>query len=144
MAKEKSLLPVMLSALFATLLSCGMALLAINKFSIWNHLGMGEKLWTIFASVYAAVLTISGWLYGTLKSRVAGITHAVLMLGIVAMVLYCILRGFVSSPGSDNAAAGIVAAANLVFVVIGVLAAACGVALIRRVFPGNEDPVKQQ
>jgi hypothetical protein len=144
MAKEKSLLPVTLSALFATLLSCVLALLVINKFSIWNHLGTGEKIWAVFASAYAVVLTVSGWLYGALESRVAGITHAVLMLGVAGIVLYGVLSGFVSNPGSDNAAAGIVAAANLVFVIIGALAAICGVAVLRRIFPGKEPPEKPQ
>jgi hypothetical protein len=60
------------------------------------------------------------------------------MLGIAGMVLYGVLSGFVSSPGSDNAAAGIVAAANLVFVIIGALAAICGIAVMRCVFRGKE------
>jgi hypothetical protein len=124
--------------LFATLLSGVLALLVINKISIWNHLGTGEKSWVIFASAYAVVLTVSGWLYGALESRVAGTTHAVLMLGIAGMVLYGVLSGFVSSPGSDAAAAGIVAAANLVFVIIGALGAICGIAVMPCVFRGKE------
>jgi hypothetical protein len=137
MAKEKSLVPVTLSALFATLLSCVLALLVMNKFSIWYHLGTGEKFWTVFASVYAVVLTASGWLYGALESRVAGITHALLMLGIAAMALYGALSGLAASPGSDNAAAGIIAAANLALILTGVIASACGAAVIRHVFPGK-------
>src|SRR5882724_9581766 len=115
MAKQKSSLPATLSALFATLLTCGLAMLVTNKISIWNSLGTGEKVWTIFASTYAIMLTVSGWLYGVLESRVLGIIHAVLMLGIAGMIFYGFLSGFISSPGSDNAAAGIVATANLVF-----------------------------
>lgn len=140
MAKEKPLLPVTLSALFATLLSCALALIVINKFSIWNQLGTGEKFWTILALAYAVALTVSGWLYGALESRVAGITHAVLMLGIAVLVLYEVASGLVASPGQDNAAAGILAAANLAFVIIGALAAICGLAVMRCLFPGKETP----
>src|SRR5437879_4605195 len=138
MAKEKSLFAATLSALFTTLLSSGLILLVLNKLSIWNQLGRGEKFWTIFASAYAAVLTLCGWLYVALEFRVAGIIHAALMLGIAGMVLYGAVSGPLSSPGGDNAVAGVLAAANLVFIVIGALAAICGVAVICCALPGKE------
>jgi hypothetical protein len=140
MSKEKSLLPVTLSALFSTLLSCVLGLLVTSKFSIWNHLGTGERFWVIFAAVYAVVLTVSCWIYGAWESRVAGITHAVLMLGVAGLALYGVLSGLRASPGRDDAAVGVVAAANLVFVIIGALAAICFVAIIHRIFSRKESP----
>lgn len=110
----------------------------MNKFSIWGQLGAGEKFWTIFALIYAIVLTLSGWLYGALKIRAVGLLHAMLMLGIAGLVLYEIAHGAVTNPGVDNAAAGIVAGANVVFIIIGVLAASCGVALVCCLFPAKK------
>lgn len=71
MAKEKSAFPVALSVLFATLLSGVVALFVMNKLSIWGLLGTGDRFRTIFASVYAVGLTVSGWLYGVLENRAA-------------------------------------------------------------------------
>ena len=138
MAKEKSSLPVTVSAFFATLLSFVLVLLVVNKASIWNQLGTGEKFWTIFASAYSLVLTGSAWVYEAFESRAAGITHAVLMLGVAGVVLYGALSGLLCNPGSDNAAACIVAAANLLFVTIGAIAAVCGLAVMRCLFPKEE------
>ena len=98
MAKEQSSFSIVLSALFATVLLCGLSLLAMNKFSIWRQLGAGEKFWTIFALVYSIVLTLSGWLYGALKIRAVGLIHATLMLAIAGMVLYEIAHGLVANP----------------------------------------------
>jgi hypothetical protein len=138
MAKDQPSFSTVLSALFATVLLCGLSLLAMNKFSIWGQLGAGEKFWTIFALIYAIVLTLSGWLYGALKIRAVGLLHAMLMLGIAGLVLYEIAHGAVTNPGVDNAAAGIVAGANVVFIIIGVLAASCGVALVCCLFPAKK------
>ena len=138
MAQEQSSFSIVLSALFATALLCGLSLLAMNKFSIWGQLGATEKFWTIFAFIYALVLTLSGWLYGALKIRAVGLLHAMLMLGIAGLVLYEIAHGAVTNPGVDNAAAGIVAGANVVFIIIGVLAASCGVALVCCLFPAKK------
>lgn len=138
MAKAQSSLSIILSASFATLLLFGQSSLTTNKFTIWNKLGTGEKFWTIFALVYAIVLALSGWLYGALKMRAVGLIHATLMLAIAGLVFYGILNGMVTNPGADNAAAGIIAAANLVFVVIGFLAASCGVAVMCHLFPPKE------
>ena len=143
MEKEKSPLSVPLSALFASLLLCGLSLLVNNKFSIWDKLGGGEKFWTIFALVYAIILAVSGWLYGALKKRAVGFVHATLMLGIAGLVFYGILNGMVTNPGADNAAAGIIAAANLIFIVIGALAAGCGIAVMYRLFPTKENPATE-
>jgi hypothetical protein len=142
--KPEPSVSTILSALFATLLLCGLSLLAMNKFSIWGQLGAGERFWTIFALVYALVLTLSGWLYGALKMRAVGFLHAALMLVIAGLVFYEIARGAVTNPGADNAAAGIVAGANVVFVIIGALAASCGVALMCRLFPAKENPPAEQ
>jgi len=139
MAQEQSSFSIVLSALFATALLCGLSLLAMNKFSIWGQLGATEKFWTIFAFIYALVLTLSGWLYGALKIRAVGILHAVLMLAVAGLVFYEMARGAVTNPGADNAAAGIVAGANAIFVIIGLLAASCGVAIMCRLFPANEN-----
>jgi len=138
------LLPVTLSVLYATLLLCVLAVAEISGLSNWNHLAASEKRWIIFTSTYAIVLTVSGFLYAATEWRAAGITHAGLMLGIAGLVLYEVASGLVASPGPDNAAAGILAAANLVFLVVGALAAVCGVVVIRRIFPGNAPPENPQ
>jgi hypothetical protein len=138
MAKKQSSFSVILSALYATLLLGGLALLAMNKLSIWGQLGAAEKFWTIFALGYALVLTMSGWLYGALKLRAVGILHAALMLAVAGLVLYEAAHGTIANPGKDNAAAGIIAGANVVFVIVGLLAAGCGVAVLCRLFPAKE------
>src|ERR1035441_8383842 len=107
------------STAYATLLWLGWALLVSNKLTIWSQLGSSERFWTIFASAFASILVLSGIFYFTTLHRVVGFTHAALMLGIAGMVGFEIVRGQVSRPGSDDAAAGIVAAANFVFVVGG-------------------------
>jgi len=144
MAKKKSLLPVTLSVLYATLLLCVLAVAEISGLSNWSHLAASEKRWIIFTSTYAIVLTASGFLYAAMEWRAAGIIHAGLMLGIAGLVLYEVASGLLASPGPDNAAAGILAAANVVFLVAGALAAICGIAVIRRIFPGKESPDKLQ
>jgi len=121
-----------LSALYAALLWCGLALLVSNKLAIWGRLGTSEKFWTVFASVYSFALAGSGALYWGFGRRFIGIIHAVLTLGIAGFVLFRL--GGLSSPGSDNAAAGILAAANLVFVVGGALAAIFGIGVMACVF----------
>ena len=144
MPKGRPPLSITLSALFATLLLCALALLVRNKLSIWGHLGTSEKVWTIIAAAYAVIMTASGWDYRASRRRTLGFIHAALMLGVAGLVLYGVLRGAVASPGPDNAAGGILALANLVFIIIGALAAICGIVVMRCVFPGNEAPVKPQ
>jgi hypothetical protein len=118
------------STAYATLLWLGMALLLSNKLTIWSQLGSSERFWTVFASVYASILVLSGILYFTTLRRVAGFTHAALMLGAAGLVGFEIVRGQITRPGNDDAAAGIVAAANLVFVVGGGLAAIFGIGVL--------------
>ncbi|MGB8369323.1 MAG: hypothetical protein ACLPYZ_13320 [Limisphaerales bacterium] len=140
MPKERSRLSTMLSTLYAMLLLCALASLVENKLSIWNQLGTHEKFWIIFAAAYAVILTASGFLSAVIKWRTAGFIHAVLMLGIAGLVLFGIANDWVTSPGADNAAAGIVAIADFVFIAGGVLAAICGVTVMRCVFPEKEKP----
>jgi hypothetical protein len=118
------------STAYATLLWLGMALLLSNKLKIWSQLGNSEHFWTILASVYASVLVLSGIFYFSTLRRVAGFTHAALMLGIAGMVGFEVARGQLSRVNADDAAAGIVAAANLVFVVGGGLAAIFGMGVL--------------
>jgi hypothetical protein len=144
MPKGRAPLFITLSALFATLLLCALALLVRNKLSIWGHLGTSEKVWTIIAAAYAVIMTASGWDYCVSGRRTLGFIHAALMLGVAGLVFVAVLRGSVASPGPDNAAAGILAAADFAFVAIGLLAAICGIVVMRCVFPGNEAPVSPQ
>lgn len=62
------------------------------------------------------------------------------MFGIAGIVFCGVLSGLVSRPESDNAAVGIVAGANLVFLIIGAVATICGVAVMCRLFPRKEKP----
>lgn len=122
------------SALFATLLSFGVMLLFLNKVSIWRQIGDTEHFWMLFAAIYAAILTVSGWLFVASKWRGAGLIHAALMFGIAGFVFYKSMTGILTSPGSDDAVAGVVAATNLFFVIVGVLAAFCGIGIAYLLF----------
>jgi hypothetical protein len=124
------------SALFATLLFGISLLWILGQFS---HQEANVKLRMIFVLTYVIVLSVSGWFFAVFKWRVMGFIHAVLMLGIAGMVLYGIMRGMVTSPGSDNAAAGIVAAADLVFILLGLFSAICGIAVILHLFSKKEN-----
>ena len=128
----------LISTLYAAVLFAGLMLIAMNKFTIWDQLGAKEKFWTDFAIVYFFTLVASGYIYFANNSRVSGIIHVALMFGIAGFVLVGLMRGWVSSPGSDNAAAGIVAAANFVFVVAGGLAALCGIGVSCYALPRNQ------
>jgi hypothetical protein len=134
MSKTHHNLCVSLSALYAVLLWLGLAELVSNKLTIWSHLGASEKFWTIFASAYACALAGSGVLYWMTTRRVVGFIHGALMLGIACLVIFGLMRDGLSSPGSDNAAAGILAAANFAFVVGGAMAAICGIGVLASVF----------
>jgi hypothetical protein len=123
-----------LSALYATILTLGVALLTANKLTIWAQLGSSEKFWTLFALAYSFALMASGWVYVVLKTFVFGLGHSVLMLAMFGLVLFTFLSGKVTGPGSDNAAAGVLAWANLVFLLAGSMAAICGVSVLRRVW----------
>lgn len=136
------MLPVTLSVLYATILLCGLALIEISPLSRWSELSASDKRWIFCASFYAIVLTVSGFLYAALEWRGSGITHALLMLGLAVMVAYKVLHGLIASPGPDNAAAGILAAANLAFVVAGAIAAVCGIAVLRRLFSCKREPTQ--
>jgi hypothetical protein len=118
---------LMVSALFSTLLFGLQFVLVLNQFHIWGQLGTSDKVQIIFHSAYVIILAASGWFYTAFKWRVTGFIHAALMLGIAGLVLYGVLSGWVTSPGKDNAAAGILAAANLIFIVVGAFATVCGI-----------------
>jgi hypothetical protein len=137
MATKVSAVLVTFSAWFATFLSVGYALFAANKFSIWDQLKASECFWTIFAFVYAVVLTSSGWSYRSSKSFAFGLLHALMMFGIAGFVIYIIVKEGLYHPGKDNAAAGILAAANLVVVAIGALAAFCAITVTYSLFSGK-------
>ena len=139
---NRGLLVKIPSAMFATLLLFAITLLFLNKLSIWAKIGSVEHFWTLFAVIYIAVLTTSGWLFVLFKGRVTGFIHAGLMLGIAGMVFYGIMRGMVTSPGSDNAAAGIVAGANFLFILLGLFTTICGVTVMMYLFSEKEDSKK--
>jgi len=96
----------------------------------------------IVALIYVIILTVSGWFFAAFKWRLAGFIHAGLMLGIAGIVFYEIMNGIVTSPGSDNAAAGIVAGADLVFILLGLFTAICGIAVMMYLFSEKGDSVK--
>lgn len=83
----------------------------------------------VIASGVAA--TCAGWIYVGLKARVVGLIHAALMLVVGGYLLFIGLPFFLNPPGmTDNAAAGVIAAANLVLVVFGALTLAGGIGVI--------------
>jgi hypothetical protein len=137
MTRKKSESSASLSACLATILFFGIVVLDGNKMSIWNELGKSEKGWTIFATVYAGILVMSGWIYYGTCARLAGISHATLMLGVCGIILCIIVNGGMTSPGPDNAAGGILTAVNMVFLVCGVLTGSLGVAVLRSLFSEN-------
>jgi len=127
------------SALFATLLFSISALWILKQF---GYQGTSGKLRMIVALIYVIILTVSGWFFAAFKWRLAGFIHAGLMLGIAGIVFYEIMNGIVTSPGSDNAAAGIVAGADLVFILLGLFTAICGIAVMMYLFSEKGDSVK--
>jgi hypothetical protein len=143
MSKKRQTFCAGFSAAYAALLWLGLAFLVSNKLSIWGQLGTREKLWTAFASAYAFGLAGSGVLYYITGRRVAGFVHALLHFGVAGLVLCGLFSGAISSPGSDNAAAGILGAANLVFVVGGAFAALCGFSVMACVFSPSCESARQ-
>lgn len=121
---------LVLSITYSTLLCLGLALPALNSFKIWDQLTRTEKIWAVFVFFYPIILLGSGIIYAKTVQRKAGIAHSGLMLGIAGMVAFAIGRGWVSGPGSDNAAGGIVAAANVLFVFGGCLAGVIGAGIL--------------
>ncbi len=89
------------------------------------------------ALIYLLILAISGWIFALLGSRIAGIVHSALMLGIAGFCFYTWL-GNVDTPLADNAAAGVIAIATLVYFIIGALAGLCGIGIAYLVFKKNK------
>jgi hypothetical protein len=93
----------------------------------------------VIASGVAAMC--AGWIYVGLKARVVGLIHAALMLVVGGYLLFIGLPFFLNPPGmTDNAAAGVIAAANLVLVVFGALALAGGIGVIFSSIEGEKSP----
>jgi hypothetical protein len=131
--KEKSLWLLTFAAWFATFLLLGVMILLKNKLSIWADLNSNEKIRFIVAAVYLLILTLLAWHYRLKRIRIVGVVEALLMFGISGMVLYEIGKGILIPPGPDNAGAGIIAATNVLFVLMGGIAAVCGVVASRHV-----------
>lgn len=125
----KSVLVKAVSSLFASLLLLATGFLFLNKISIWSQIGATEHMWMIFAFTYSVVLTLSGWMFVASDRYKAGIVHSALMLGIAAKMFFEMAAGLLRNPGSDNASAGIVGAANGIYLIIAILSAFFGIAV---------------
>jgi hypothetical protein len=79
-------------ALFSASIATLMLFVALasfqHKFFVWSTLEPKAQLFIIFVSVFLALLTASGWLYMSLRKRVFGIIHAVLMLSVTGFSFY--------------------------------------------------------
>ncbi|MFZ1072474.1 MAG: hypothetical protein WAO21_03470 [Verrucomicrobiia bacterium] len=110
------------SALVATFVACVLLpLLAPGN----------QKHAPAFVMISAVAATCAGWIHVGLKARVVGLIHGTLMLLVGGYLLAVGMQFFLNSPSlADNAAAGVIAAANLVLVVFGALTLASGIGVI--------------
>jgi hypothetical protein len=120
---DEGLIIKMPSAMFATLLLPFVATLFLNN--------RNERMEV--ALIYLLVLAISGWIFALFGSRIAGVVHSTLMLGIAGFCFYTWL-GDVDTPLADNPAAGVIAIATVVCFIIGALAGLCGIGIAYLVF----------
>ncbi len=134
-----------ISTLFAGLFLCMLAAFVRSKLPIWDKLASGEKFWTLFALVFAITLTLSGVIYAIFSWRLVGLFHGTLMLCLAGLMLYGVvfaLRG----PQADDPAAGIVAGANFIFMVVfiavGTIAALCGTGVLYSTLPQEQKDSK--
>ncbi len=114
------------SAVVATLVTC----LLIPILAPGNH-----KHAPALIIVSAVIMTCAGWLFVALKVRSIGIIHAALMLIVGGYLLSVGLPVLLDPRGmGDNAAAGVIALANLVVAVAGGITVAGGVAVFQLAF----------
>ena len=127
-----------LSTLFAILFLGLLSGLAQYKLRFWHTLPAGEKFWAVIASAYAMSLVLSGVIYAIFRWRIVGLLHGMLMLSVAGLMLYAVLFSY-SRPQAGDPAAGIVAGANVVLIavclVVGVVAALCGVGVLYSALP---------
>ncbi len=99
-----------------------------------------EKTWKLLSLFYVILLAVSGWLFAIYKWLVAGMVHAILMLGIAIFCLYNSLP-FLLNPHdlADNAAAGVIVLVNLAVTACGVLTLGDGLAVISLIFHARSD-----
>jgi hypothetical protein len=136
--REKSHLPVIISTLFATLLSCLLAKLWI-KVSNSSNFGTLQQFQMAVGAIYAFLLTGSGWLYCFLGLRVFGRAHGILMLGVAAFFVWAAFLG--TTGGRDNNdLRHLVAFKYAICVVIAALAGLCGLIVLRHLFPRKRTP----
>ncbi|HUE37309.1 MAG TPA: hypothetical protein VMO20_07955 [Candidatus Acidoferrum sp.] len=113
---DPGLIIKMPSALFATLMLSLAAAFSLNNWNVRNACILS----------YILMLAVSGWSFALGKWRIAGFIHSALMLGIAGFCLYYWL-GFLEVPLADNPAAGVIATASLVYLVVGIVAAIFGI-----------------
>ncbi len=97
----------------------------------WDKVTEREMLWIVIGSLYFVTLTVSGFIHVAKKWRGAATIHATLMLMIAAIGIFKGLAILSSSPGPDNAVSGMVNLFGLVVLLLGAVAAICGVAVLR-------------
>lgn len=109
------------SALIASMVTCLLLILAP---------GNQQHAPTLVIAIGVAAMC-AGWIYVGLKMRVVGLIHAALMLVVGGYLLFIGLPFFLNPPGlADNAAAGIIAWANLILVMFGAVTLAGGIGVI--------------
>ena len=138
MAKEKLALSAMLSTVYGTLLSGIAGLLLLKWVANWSHATEMNKFWVVLASTCALILPVSGFIYTAKGWRIFGIIHTALMIGIAGLFLYQGITAMASAPGPGNPVAGFVIAIDFACIFAGVLAAICGAAVMRCLFPRQE------
>jgi hypothetical protein len=97
------------------------------------------KLWTAVASIYAVVVVVAGWAYATLRVRVVGWIHALLMFGVAGV---CGAYGLsvlgdhsiAGGRGPDaNPVAGVIYGFGLLGIIVALVTAGCGLGVISHV-----------
>lgn len=126
------------SAFFVRLASAFVAAIVtfmLIPYLLRSKLFQAHKLWALMAITAAAVCTISGFLHIRFTNRLLAMVHAIPMLCLSGYCLYVSMPFFFGPAGiQDNAAGGAIVSANIFVVGVGLVTAACGVAVLRFAF----------
>jgi len=123
-----------ISSIVATVLGLafGLPLLA-------GQYAASPKFRTAFASIYAVVVVVAGWVYASSRARVFGWIHALLMFGVAGVCGaygFSVLgdRSIAGGRGPDaNPVAGVIYGFGFLGALIAIVTAACGIGVISHV-----------
>ena len=93
----------------------------------------------VFVITSSIIMTCAGWLYVSFRFRFAAMLHAAFMFVVGGYLLFLGLSVLLGSQDwADNAAAGIIAGANLAVTAIGALTFGSGLVLVYHLFRAHK------